>query len=332
MLSRVADSIYWVSRYLERAENVARYVNINLQLSLDQPDGNEQWEPFIVASGDHELFKENCDEPTREHVLQFLTFEDKNPNSILNCLRRARENARSIREVISSEMWEHVNMFYFHVLNAAQRGGRDFDPIEFCTYVKNAHHMFKGITDATMSHGEGWHFMRIGELLERADKTTRILDLKYFILLPTLSDVGTPFDSVQWAAVLKSASALEMYRKRHHVIDPRRVTDFLLLDREFPRAVRYCLMKAADSLHVISGNNGTNGVYANIAEQRLGRLRTEFDYTGLEEIFQLGLHEFLDQLQLRINLVGEAIRQTFFSPSPGPAPTPRRPSALAAAH
>jgi uncharacterized alpha-E superfamily protein len=320
MLSRVADSIYWMSRYLERAENIARYISVNLQLLCDQPAVDEQWEPFIVASGDHEPFFEKYEKATtRGNVLMYLTFDDDNPNSILNCLRKARENARSVREVISSEMWEQINIFYYHVLNAAQRGWQAFDPQEFYTHVKDAHHLFKGVTDASMSHGEAWHFARLGQLLERADKTSRILDLKYYILLPDLDDVGTTVDAVQWAALLKSASALEMYRKRHHVIEPALVSAFLLLDREFPRAVRYCLVKAAESLHAISGTS--NGSFANSAEQRLGKLRTEFDYMQVDEILMRGLHEFLDQLQDRLNLVGEAIASTFFCPSPAARPS-----------
>ena len=315
MLSRVADSIYWLSRYIERAENVARFIDVNLHLMLDLPTGtSEQWEPLVQTTGDVPLFQEHYGTSTQEHVVSFLTFDPKNPNSILSCLRMARENARSVRQSISSEMWEQVNRFYLMVSAAAADGRLVQAPHDVFTEIKMASHLFVGITDATMSHGEGWHFGRLGRLLERADKTSRILDVKYFILLPAAADVGTPFDDIQWAAVLKSASALEMYRKRHGRLSPDRVADFLILDRELPRAIHDCIAKAGESLHAISGTPA--GTFHNLAEQRLGRLRSEFDYARIEEIIASGLHEFLDTFQAKLNRVGDAIELTFFALRP----------------
>ena len=172
-----------------------------------------------------------------------------------------------------------------------------------------ASHRFVGITDVTMSHNEGWHFGRLGCLLERADKTSRILDVKYYLLLPNVHDVGTPVDDIQWSAVLRSASAFEMYRKRFGLLRPDRVADFLMLDREFPRAMHYCLVQAEESLHAISGS--PPGTFQNAAEQRLGRLRSELDYAHIDEIITRGLHEFLDAFQAKLNDVGTAIYETF---------------------
>jgi uncharacterized alpha-E superfamily protein len=315
MLSRVADSIYWMSRYIERAENVARFVDVNLRLILDLPEGSaEQWEPLVNTTGDHDVFFERYKTASRENVIHFLTFDAENPNSILSCLRAARENARSVREIISSEMWEQANQFYI-MINAAARAGRTPDePHEFYTAVRNASHLFIGATNATMSHGEGWHFGRLGRHIERADKTSRILDVKYFILLPTVTDVGTPYDDIQWAAMLRSASAFEMYRKRYGRIAPNKIVDFLLLDREFPRAVHHCLMKAEESLHNISGT--PLGTFSNVAEQRLGQLRSDLAYARVEDIVKTGLHEFLDALQTKLNQVGDGIFDTFFAYKP----------------
>jgi uncharacterized alpha-E superfamily protein len=315
MLSRVAESIYWLSRYIERAENVARFIDVNLHLMLDLPIGTtEQWEPLVQTTGDVPLFQERYGQATREHVVAFLTFDAENPNSILSCLRAARENARSVRQIISSEMWEQVNRFYLMVSAAASDGRVRQAPHDVFTEIKLGSHLFVGITDATMSHGEGWHFGRLGRLLERADKTSRILDVKYYILLPAAADVGTPFDDIQWAAVLKSASAFEMYRKRHGRLSPDRVADFLILDREFPRAMHDCIVKAEESLHAISGT--PLGTFQNLAEQRLGRLRSEFDYAQIQEIITGGLHEFLDAFQAKLNRVGAAIHETFFALRP----------------
>src|SRR5262245_27096059 len=313
MLSRVADSLYWMSRYIERAENVARFVDVNLHFMLDLPVGaTEQWGPLVITTGDDVPFAQRYGTATREHVIQFLTFDRENPNSIVACMRAARENARSVREIISSEMWEQVNTFYLmvHDRGAAKRVREA--PYEFFRDIRMASQLFEGLTDATMSHGEGWHFCRMGGLLERADKTSRILDVKYFLLLPAVSDVGTPFDDIQWAAVLRSTSAFEMYRKRYHLLTPDRIVDFLLLDREFPRSIHYCLINADESLHALSGS--PLGTFCNSAEQYLGQLRAELAYARVEGIIKGGLHEFLDAFQTKLNTVGDSISSTFFAP------------------
>ncbi len=319
MLSRVAESIYWMCRYIERAENVARFIDVNLHLVLDLVMfEHEQWLPLVKVTGDDSLFLERYAQANQENVIQFLTFDRDYLHSILSCLAIARENARSVREVISSEMWEQVNKFYLFVRDAAgDRGVRD-RPHMFFDEVKRHSHLFTGLTADTMSHGEGWHFGRLGRLIERADKTTRILDVKYFMLLPRVEYVGTPYDNIQWSAVLKSASGLEMYRKRFHRITPGHVVQFLIFDLEFPRAIAYCLKKAEESLHGISGTNP--GTFGNPAERRLGRLGADLHFTDAETVVYSGVHEFLDHFQLKLNEVGDAVFETFFAMRPLPAP------------
>ncbi len=316
MLSRVADSIYWTSRYIERAENVARFLDVNLLMMLEASTLgiSNQWEPVVAATGDMQIFKSRYGKATQQSVIRFLATDAQNPNSILSCVRNARENARTIREVISSEMWERINGMY-HLVSSAMAGdtGVLATPHEFFTEVKFASHLFEGVTDATMSHNEAWQFAKVGRLLERADKTSRIVDVKYFILLPKPDDVGTPLDTLQWQALLRSASALEMYRKRFQRIAPIRVAQFLILDHQFPRAIHYCLLGAEDALHAISG--APDDTFSNRAEQRLGRLRADFSYTSIDEIVSFGLHEYLDQFQTRLNSVGEAIYENFFAPA-----------------
>lgn len=314
MLSRVADSIYWMNRYIERAENTARFIDVNLNLMLDLPPGsNEQWEPLVRTTADLPLFLEHYGEPSRRNVVEFLTFDPDNPNSIIRCLHAARENARSVRDAISSEMWEQVNKFHLMVRRAAfTRTAEDFHL--FYARVKQESHMFSGITDATMSHGEGWHFGRLGRMIERADKTSRLLDVKYFILLPAVSDVGTPFDDLQWSALLKSTSALEMFRKRFGRIQPEKVADFLILDRDFPRSILFCLERAEESLRVITG--GPVGTFDNDAQQLLGRLCARLRYILIEEAIRQGLHEFLDGVQQELNAIGDGIHAAFFALRP----------------
>jgi uncharacterized alpha-E superfamily protein len=311
MLSRAADAIYWLNRYVERAENVARFVDVNLNLLLDSPPGTmQQWEPLVITTGDLDLFKKRYGEASAENVIHFLTFDTDYSNSIISCVRAARENARSVREIISSEMWEQVNDFYFMVKDVSQE--RLLSNLSnFFLEVKMASHLFAGVMDATMAHNEGWHFGQIGRLLERADKTARILDVKYFILLPSIKDVGSTLDDLQWIALLKSASAYEMYRKCQHRITPMNVAQFLILDREFPRSIQFCLMQAERSLCQITGINP--GVWTNPVERTLGRVRAQLDYITIEEIVHRGLHEFLDDLQIQINSVGEKIFEEFFA-------------------
>ena len=325
MLSRVADSIYWTSRYIERAENVARFVDVNLKLLLDLPVGSShQWQALVDTTGDNQEFHRRYGTATQPNVIRFLTFDVENINSILSCLRIARENARSVREVISSEMWEQVNQFYLMVTAAARRKGPLSDPHEFFASVKTASQLFAAVSDATMTHNEGWHFHRLGRELERADKTSRLLDVKYFLLLPTVADVGTTTDDLQWAAVLRSASAFEMYRKRHGRIRPDYVADFLLLDALFPRAVQFCLLSARESVHAISGT--APGMFRNSAERLLGELCSELAYSEIGDIIAGGLHEYLDRLQSRMNDVGDGIHETFFAVRRA-APVAERPGA-----
>jgi uncharacterized alpha-E superfamily protein len=320
MLSRVADSIYWMSRYVERAENVARFIDVNLNLMLDAPSGaDQQWEPLVNTTGDHELFAKRYGKPTQHNVIHFLTFDRDNPNSMISCLRSARENARSVREIISSEMWLQLNKFYLMVNDAASSERHTESPHDFYTQVKLSSHLFTGVTEATMTHGEPWHFCRLGRKLERADKTSRILDVKYFILLRSVAEVGTAFDDIQWAAVLRSASAFEMYRKRHGRISPKGIVHFLLLDSEFPRAIRFCLNCAQDSLHRISGT--PIGSFRNNAERLMGQLSSDLAYVNVDEILNQGLHEYLDDLQNRVNAIGGSVFDTFFARQSAVAPT-----------
>ena len=175
-------------------------------------------------------------------------------------------------------------------------------------------HMFQGISDSTMSYNEAWQFLRLGRQLERADKTSRILDVKYFMLLPSANAIGTPYDDIHWSAVLKSVSGFEMYRKKHGRIAPRSIVDFLVLDREFPRAIRHCLRVADESLHAITGTPMGSCEYP--SERSLAPLRAELDYTSVDKIISQGLHEYLDALQARMNTIDNNLALDFFAGGP----------------
>lgn len=315
MLSRVANSIYWMCRYIERAENVARFIGVNLNLLLDVPSEKDRhWSPLVMTTGDQDLFEKREGDYGQEAVIWFLTFDRGYPNSILSCVAAARENARSIREIISSEMWEHLNHFYLELIKEESIKMALEDPDRFFNIIKMRSHLFTGLMDSTLSHGEAWNFARIGMMIERADKTSRILDVKYFMLLPQVDLVNTPIDNIQWISVLRSASAFEMYRKEFHHITPRNVANFLIFDKQFPRSIYHCISKAQICLHRIAGS--PNGSVTNNAEKQLGRLMADLEYTDIDEVIESGLHEFLDNLQTRLNMMGGTIGTTFFNIKP----------------
>ncbi len=311
LLSRVADSVYWIARYIERAENVARFIGVNLHLQLDLPlEAAHQWQPLIDTSGDAEVFRERYGEATQANVIQFLAMDADNPNSIFSCLRAARENARSVRETISSEMWEQVNRMYLQI--QSQPALPELEGLsELLRHFRFSCHLFQGITDGTMSHNEAWHFMRLGGSIERADKISRILDVKYFILLPSATFVGTPYDDLHWSAVLKSVSGFEMYRKKHGRISPRDIVEFLVIDREFPRAIHHCIRVADESLHAVTGT--PMGTFSCRSEQLMGPLRAELEFISVDRVLQEGLHEYLDGLQVKMNVIGDSISDDFFA-------------------
>ena len=309
MLSRVANSIYWMSRYVERAENIARFIDVTLQVILDQPaESGEQWEPLIRTTGDEKFFEERYGEFNSSNVLKFLSFDRSYSNSIITCLQNARENARTVREAISSESWEQLNAYYHFVKEASVSPNSYSDP-EFYDRVRQHSQLFSGILDATMTRGTGWHFANIGSLIERADKTSRILDVKYFTLLRNVQDIDTTFDDLLWSAVLRSVSGFEMFRKRHHTLTVHRVVDFLVLDPKFPRTVLYCLEQTLHSLNRIEAsipNDQNPAIYKTIELIRSLRSMTA------NVIIDGGMHEFIDSFQSQLNDIGKAINDTFF--------------------
>ena len=238
----------------------------------------------------------------------------------MSCLRYARDNARSIRDSISSETWEQINKWYLAVREAAASGSVVEDPYDFLASVKEASHLFVGVTYLTMTHGEGWHFGRLGRLLERADQTSRIVDAKQALILVKPPEVGASLDEIHLSALLRSVSALEMYRKKYGRLEHASVIDFLVLDKLFPRSIRHCLDKAQRSLHAITETRPD--VTATKPERLLGRLAAEYEYSTVEEILGQGLHEHLDGLQLKLNHVGVAIHETFFATRPDPVAEP----------
>ena len=301
-----------MSRYAERAGNTARLISTNLGLAIDTHNSVEQeWDPIIRVTGDMELFRNLYESATRENVINFMVLDRNNPNSIISCVNRARENASSVREIISSEMWLLINRFY-HRLNSNEAKQKLLDnPGKFCEVSKVQSLLFHGSGYISISHGEAWHFSELGKQMERADNTSRILDVKYYTLLPKAELVGTSIDNMQWISLLKSSNALETYKAKHQQISVDNVLDFLILDNQFPRSIIYCVARADESLHCIS--NSPSGSYNNETEKQMGRLLSDLQFMSVEEVIQHGMHQYLKSFQSRINEVGNCIYDDYFS-------------------
>ena len=312
MLSRVAESIYWMQRNIERAENVTRFVSVNYYLSLDMPEWvGAQWSPLVQTTGDHEYFDKKYDEASEANVLNFLLLDEDYPNSVINCLKSAKENARSIQEAITSDVYEALNMIVERVQNFP-KGKLNMELLEeLLQEIKYFSHFVSGCMHATFSHDESWQFKNLGGYLERADKTTRILDVKYFYLYPSLEDINTPLDNIPWFSLLNSTSALQMYMRRHGLIKPKKIIEFLLLDPTFARSAIFCVGQALDALLKITGNISSR--YTCQSEKLLGALYSELRYQDTVYIVEFGMHEYLDFLQFSLNDIGKAIQKDFFT-------------------
>ncbi len=309
MLSRVANSIYWMSRYIERAENVARFIHVNFNLLLDYPGFSDkrQWAPLVATSGDDQDFRSRYGEATEENVIQFLSFDTKNPNSIISCLYAARENGRAVRDALPTEIWEHLNNFYLMV-RMRSREKEVWDIHNFYNEVKKASHLFIGISNATMCREEAWSFASVGRVVERADKTSRIIDVRNLISFPNVDDLNAPFDSIFLGALLKSASAFEMYQKHFQQIYYKNVVNFLIFDKTFPRSLCYCVEETQSVIAKITEDTEKTPM----AVEEVNNLVKSISDTNIQDVFESGIHKFIDQFQLGLNRLGNEIHNSFF--------------------
>jgi len=314
MLSRVAHSLYWMSRYIERAENIARLLEVNLQFILDfrgydDVHLKEHWGSILGSSGDHELFEKHYEVADSRSVTEFFSFDLRNPNSILACVFAARENARMIRDQISIEMWETINELYLFLKARSTTDVWAAGPYEFFQDIKRNSHLFQGLTDSTYSRSEGWEFIQFGKFVERAHNTTRILDVKYHILLPNATDVGGALDTAQWQAVLRSASALEAYRRFYvREILPWKVAEFLIFSDSFPRSVHFCVAQIDEFLRRILGESGARP--RTEAARASRRLLANLQSLTIDEVLRDGLHEFLVETGKTLDRISDQVVQT----------------------
>ncbi|MEO7719632.1 MAG: alpha-E domain-containing protein [Capsulimonas sp.] len=320
MLSREADSMFWIGRYVERADATARIVDVQYHSELEgafpyAQEGDDPqkalWSSILAITGDDEKFAAQYDdEHTERNVLDYFAFRSTNPNSITSCVRSARENARRVREMMSSEMYEALNIFYLEVTRWNVDKILEASPHRFFSQVKNSSHLFQGITDRTMPNDEPRSFLECGLYLERAEKTARILDVKYHLLQRGQAELNSPLDQHQWTAVLKSVGSFEAFRKAHRLgISPAQVVSFLVLNPNFPSSMCYAIDRAERALRSISGSKGQ--APTNRAERLIGRLHADLAFLTTEEILEVGLHDFLEEVQSRCNEIGAAISETY---------------------
>jgi uncharacterized alpha-E superfamily protein len=314
MLSRVAENLYWLGRYLERAENTARMVNVNANLLLDLPRGTTpEWQPLIAITGAEALFAErygtSCDERT---VLKFLVTETANPGSMLTSLYFARENARTIRDFMPREAWESLNELYLHAKDNATAGLAKRGRYAYLKHVILGTQTLAGMLAGTMNNDAGYDFLRIGRNLERADMTIRIVDVRSASLLPEDPTGLRPFENILWMSVLKSLTAYQMYRRKMQVrVGRADVLRFLFKDSDFPRAFYHCLSVVEHSLFRLPRNDGPL--------RATTRIQRAVQSADLAAMSQAELHQYIDQLELALGQLNDEISRTYFLIEPATA-------------
>jgi len=310
LLARYAECIFWLARYMERAENLARILDVNETFARDSY-GATNWVTIVRLNADEKRFFERYPTASAKNVLNFYILDQQNPTSIIAAVSAARENARQLRPLISTEMWTQINVFYNKLL---AWGPNDIAPQNIqrqCAYIKEACQTHTGITEGTFFRDQGWYFYNLGRNLERADQTTRVLDIKYHTLLPSPRDVGTPVDISQWNSLLRSAAGYHAFRRVYpRGLTPAAVAGFLLFNDNFPRSVLVCMREVDSLLNRLNSKyrlrRGT--VPLERSDELLGSLASQ----TIEAVIAGGLHEYLDALQLSFSRLTSDIAQAFF--------------------
>jgi uncharacterized alpha-E superfamily protein len=318
MLSRTADHLFWMARYIERAENTARMLDVNYQTSLLPQSADEAergWRGVLGISELMPAFTARYDDFNAGHVMSFMVRDEDNPSSIVACLRAARENARAVRGTLTTEVWETTNQTWLEFNRELRRGAFERDPGAFFEWVKFRSHLSRGVTVGTMLQDESQNFLRIGTFLERADNTARLLDVKFHALAgdyfgQTNGGSEQEVDFYHWSSLLRSVSGFEIYRKVYrNVIQPEKVAELLILRPNMPRSLAACMESLVTNLAYIA--NEQSGETLRCA----GRLRAELQYGRIDEILTTGLHAYLTQFLDRVNDLGMRISRDFLVPN-----------------
>jgi uncharacterized alpha-E superfamily protein len=310
LLSRYAENLFWLGRYMERVENLARVLDVTDTFVRHGAD-QSGWESVVRINADEQPFFKLHRAATAETVLHFYLVDRENPNSIMSSIFAARENARALRPLISTEMWAHINVFSNKVRTLTAADAAPSRVSALCTFLKEACQTHAGITEGTLFRDQCWSFYCIGKYLERGDQTSRLVDIKYHTLLPSVRDVGGAVDVAQWQALLRAASGYHAFRRVYpSEMTPAQVAGFLLLNHSFPRSVVLCVSQVETYLATLSSGYGLRGAYA--AQERLDELRAALLDQPIEMILQRGLHEFSDYVQLQLTFVHDAVARAFW--------------------
>ena len=330
MLGRTANNVYWMARYMERAENTARMLDVNYQTSLlpQSADAAEKgWKGLLSISELSGDFAERYDRVDARSVMQYMVTDEKNPSSIRSCLMAARENARAVRGTLTTEVWETTNQTWLEFNKLLASGELQHDPTEVFEWVKFRSHLSRGVTVGTMLQDEAFHFLRLGSFLERADNTARLLDVKfhaveseYFGVTQTqsqsqgggeqaASDRDVEYDFYHWSAILRSVSGFEVYRKAYrNVILPEKVAELLILRPDMPRSLAACMNEVVGNLQSVANEQSSDTL------RQAGRLRADLQYGRIDEILSTGLHAFLTRFLERVGTLGVGISRDFLVP------------------
>lgn len=312
MLSRVAEHLYWMARYVERAENTARVVGVNANLLLDLPKGLDPgWKPLIDVTGANDVFEGRYREYGERQVLKFLLGDRDNGSSVLSSLWEARENCRTVRDILPRQAWELLNELYLQSGEDLQSGLTKRGRHGYLRRIVRGSQLLSGMLDSVLSRDEGYHFLRLGRNLERADMTTRIIDVRSADLLPAEVADLRPFDTIQWVSVLNSLSAYQMYRRAMQVqVRRQEVLTFLFKNTIFPRSVMHCLDAVEESVGPLK-NNGD-------VLQSVRSMVNKLARTKVEKLEQEALHEFVDSIQLSFTKIHDTLAKTYFLPIDSP--------------
>jgi uncharacterized alpha-E superfamily protein len=316
MLSRVAENLFWMSRYLERAENVARLLDVGLYLELDSPkltveNGSAPVEIALKILACSDAFRSAHAAADRNAVLGFLTFDRTNPQSILSMIALARENARGTQESLGVDAWIEVNRLYLYLSGRRAQARFESSPSRFYTTIKQACILFDGLIQNTLARDEVYHFLQLGRYIERVDLMGRILHAKCYSHAQGMPDADLALRLVRWTGLLRSCSAYGAYlRVERDRVEPVGVIRFLVLNQDFPRAIRFCVARCRESLQEIAGSDDDE--YRSEAARLLGRLDSELRYIDVAEIFERGLLPFLEGIQTTCHKVGHEIQRSFF--------------------
>ncbi|MCG6865700.1 MAG: alpha-E domain-containing protein [Thiogranum sp.] len=306
LLSSVAEHVYWMARYVERAENTARIILVNNNLLLDMPRSIELgWEPLVAITGNAELFREHYDEASERNVIRFLVSDVRNSNCIINSLAQARENLRTTRAILPRAVWETLNDLYAYASDNKTSGMSRRGRYAFMRRIIDYSQLLAGKLSSTMSHDQTYDFLRMGRNMERADMTTRVIDVRGSNLLPSITEELRPFDDIQWKSVLDSLAGYQMYRRHVHVrVRGREVLRFLLQDTRFPRAVHYCLAEVESCLRCLDSSESPL--------RALGMAQRVLSRVGVDEIVGDGLTDFLNEFQLVHSELNSQITASYF--------------------